>query len=120
MSTPYDELPDLEVVSLRRLVKELEAKLAQAQAILRDNDLLDEKTSIASDEEVIIVAQISKLRELSDKNIPFTVEDVKILEILVKCLNMVRGKAPAEEKPKKKGAKQDVAKLLQFVEESKK
>lgn len=116
MNTPYDDFPDLEVVSLRKQVKELESKLAQAQAVLRENDLLDAKSAIISDEEVIVTAQIAKLRELSDKNIPFQIEDVKVLEILVKCLLAIRGKTVVEEKPKKKEAKPDVSKLLRIAQ----
>lgn len=119
MSTPYDDFPDLEVVALRKQIKELESKLTQAQAVLRENDLLDAKSHI-SPEESIIVSQIGKLKELDDKNIPFQIEDVKVLEILVKCLIAVRAKSPiVDDKKKKKEEKVDVAKLLKFVEESK-
>jgi hypothetical protein len=42
------------------------------------------------------------------------IEDVKILEILVKTLLSVRGKAPEPEKKAKKGAK-SVGELLSIV-----
>ncbi len=119
MKTPYDEIPDLEVVSLRKRVQELEKKLGQAQAVLRDNDLLDEQLTHISDEEVIVIAQIAKLRELSDKDIPFQLEDVKVLEILVKCLLSIRGKSvPVEGGKKKKSENVDVAKLLKIAQGS--
>lgn len=109
---PYAEFPDLEVVSLRKQVKELEAKLAQAQAVLREHDLLDAKSHI-SDEELVCVAQIAKYKELSDKNVPLELEDVKQFEILVKCLLSIRNKsAPVEIKKKQKEDKPDIKKLL--------
>lgn len=118
MNTPYDQFPDLEVVALREKLQQLEVKLAQAQAVLRDHDLLDHKANI-SDEELIITKQIGKLRELSDKNIPLQLEDIKILEILVKTLLAIRGKAVPVEKDKKKDAKPDIAKLLKIAGDKK-
>lgn len=115
MNTPYDDFPDLEVVSLRKQIKELESKLAQAQAVLRENDLLDAKSHV-SDEEHICIAQIAKYKELSDKNIPFEIEDSKNFEILVKCLLAIRGKTIIEAKPKKKEDKVDIAKLLHIAQ----
>lgn len=119
MSTDnFDTFPDLEVLSLRRKVQELEAKLEQAQAVLREHDLLDAKANI-SDEEIITTKQIAKLRELSDKNIPFQLEDVKVLEILVKTLLSIRGKSvPVEQKTRKKEAAPDIAKLLKIAQGS--
>ena len=115
MSTDnFDTFPDLEVLSLRRKVQELEAKLEQAQAVLREHDLLDAKANI-SDEEAICVAQIAKYRELSDKKIPFQMEDTKNFEILVKCLLAIRGKTITEPKSKKKEDKPDIAKLLKIA-----
>lgn len=112
----YEKFPDLEIVSLRKQIKELEQKLAQAQAVLREHDLLDAKSHI-SPEEQVCVAQIAKYKELSDKSVPFQVEDVKNFEILVKTLLAIRGKAaPVEEKKKKKEEKPDVAKLLKIAE----
>lgn len=115
--TPYDEFPDLEVLALRKQVKELELKLAQAQAVLREHDLLDVK-AVISDEESICTAQIAKYKELSDKNIPFQLEDVKNFEILVKTLLAIRGKSVPVEKPKKKEEKPDIAKLLKIAQGS--
>jgi hypothetical protein len=109
----YTEFPDLEIVELRKRIRELESSLSQAQAVLRENDLLDAK-AIISDEESICIRQIAKFKELSDKNIPFQDQDFKNLETLVKTLLAIRGKtivAPADKK-KKKEEKPDVAKLL--------
>ena len=117
-NTPYDQLPDAEIVSLRKQVRELEQKLAQAQSVLREHDLLDEKSHI-SDEENVAVKQISLIKELSDKGIPLQLEDIKQFEILVKTLLSIRGKTIPVENTKKKEEKVDVAKLLKFVEDSK-
>lgn len=115
-SNPYESFPDLEILELRKRVRELEAALAQAQAVLRENGLEDAKVTI-SEEEQIITRQISKFKELSDKNIPFQNDDFKNLDILVKALLAIRGKqaAPVTEKKKKKEEKPDVAKLLQIA-----
>lgn len=111
----FPEIADLEVLELRKKVKELEAKLAERERVLEEHDLLDKKSRI-SDEEAICVAQIAKLRELSDKNIPFQVEDIKNLEVLVKTLQVARGKSlPVEEKKPKKEVKVDIGKLLELA-----
>lgn len=109
-----DNFPDLEVLSLRKKVQELEQKLNQAQAVLRENDLLDAKTNI-SDEEAIAIKQIAQIKELSDKGIPLQLEDIKTFEILVKTLLAIRGKSIPAEKPKKKEEKPDIAKLLSIA-----
>jgi hypothetical protein len=117
MSNPYETFPDLEIIELRKRVRELEQQLAQAQAVLRENDLLDEKVSI-SEEEQIITRQISKFKELSDKNIPFQNDDYKNLDILIKALLAIRGKAvPVVKEKKKKKEKPDLAKLLKIAQE---
>lgn len=117
-NTPYDEtFPDLEVLSLRKKVQELEQKLNQAQAVLRENDLLDAKSHV-SNEEAIAIKQISLIKELSDKGVPLQLEDIKQFEILVKTLLAIRGKAIPDDKAKKKVEKPDIAKLLKFVEDT--
>lgn len=111
--TPYDEIPDLEIVTLRKRIQELESRLSQAQAVLRENDLLDEKSYVSA-EEGICISQIAKYEELDQKNIPFQLEDVKTFEILVKCLLAIRGKsAPVE--AKKKETKVDIQNLLKIA-----
>lgn len=114
----YNTFPDLEIVDLRKRVRELEQQLAQAQAVLREHGLEDVKVSI-SDEEAIITRQIAKFKELSDKNIPFQNDDFKNLDIMVKALLAIRGKtAPVEKKAKKKEEKHDVSKLLKIAQGS--
>lgn len=112
----FPEVADLEVLELRKKVKELEQKLSQYERQLKEAGLL-ERTSKVSDEEQICIDQIAQLRELSDKKVPFQTEDVKNLEVLVKTLQMARGKAPVEEKKaKKKEDKPDIGKLLKIIE----
>lgn len=113
----FPEVADLEVLELRKKVKELEQKLSQYERQLKEAGLL-EKASTISAEESICIAQIDKLKELSDKGVPFQTEDVKNLEVLVKTLQLARGKAPVEEKKaKKKEDKPDIGKLLKIAEE---
>lgn len=118
MSNPYESFPDLEILELRKRVRELESQLAQAQAVLRENDLLDEKVSISAEEQVCI-AQIAKFKELTDNKIPFQPDDVKMFETFVKTLLSIRGKPvpTSTTKKKKKEDKPDVAKLLAIAGE---
>lgn len=114
MSDQYNNFPDLEVVDLRRKIQELEQKLSNAEAVLRENDLLDAK-SFVSNEEAVAIKQIALIKELSDKGVPLQLEDIKQFEILVKVLLAIRGKAIPEEKTKKKEDKPDIAKLLSIA-----
>lgn len=109
----FPEIDSLEIERLKKKVAELEIALLKARAILAENDLEDEAPAI-SDEEVICVSEIHKLRVASDSGI-LTLEDVKILDLLVKNLLAIRGKGISEEKPKKKGTK-SVAELLSIVQ----
>lgn len=112
MST-YPELDNIEIERLRKKIVELELELSKARSLLQDNDLY-ESLPTTSDEEVICVNEIHKLRIASDNGI-LTLEDVKILDLLVKNLLAIRGKPVEEKKDKKKGAK-SVAELLSIVE----
>lgn len=113
----YPEVASAEVERLKKKVAELEIELAKAHSILRDNDL-EEETAKVSDEEVICVSEIHKLRVASDNGI-LTLEDVKVLDLLVKNLLAIRGKsAPDTKESKKRGAK-SVAELLSIVGEKK-
>lgn len=110
-------LPDLEIVRLRTEIAGLKKQLEIAQQILKENGLEEVGPTVVSDEEQICVKQIGILKQLSDKGLPFANEDVKNLEILVKTLLAIRGKAPVEAEkktPKKKGAP-SVADLLSIV-----
>jgi hypothetical protein len=94
-------------------VAELEIELTKAQEVLKENDLLDEVMKV-SDTEAICTNEIAKLKIASDNGI-LTLEDVKVLDLLVKNLLAIKGKTPIEsDKGKKKGQK-TVAELLSIV-----
>jgi hypothetical protein len=112
----YPELDSIEIQKLKKRISELEIELSKAQAILKENDLI-ENVSQVSDEELICVNEIHKLRIASDNGI-LTLEDVKILDILVKNLLAIRGK-PVEEKKDSKKGKKSVAELLSIVDSKK-
>lgn len=112
MST-YPELDSLEIERLKNKISELEIELSKAKAVLKDNDLLED-VSVVSEEEIICVNEIHKLKLASDKGI-LTFEDVKILDLLVKNLLAIRGKSVAEVKPSKKKGTKSVAELLSIV-----
>lgn len=113
----YPEVTSVELEKLKKRVAELEIELNRANSLLKENDLLEDKV-IVSDEEVICVNEIKKLRIASDNGI-LTFEDVKTLDLLVKNLLAIRGKPIEEKKTKKRGAK-TVAELLSIVDGSKK
>lgn len=108
--------PEIEIERLKKRITELEMELAKARSVLEDNDLVEEIPTI-SNEEAICISEINKLRIASVNGI-LTLEDVKILDLLVKNLLAIRGKSVTEEKPKKKGTK-SVAELLSIVKEKK-
>lgn len=111
------ESSDLELLRTRKELLELKAKAERYEQILKENDLLD-SVPASSDTEILCVKQLSKYREVVDKGIPLSLEDVKIVDILHKNLLLARGKAvPAEDgrTKKKKEEKVDVAKLLQLA-----
>lgn len=109
----YHQLDNLEIEKLRKKIVELELELSKAHSLLQDNDLFEDLAP-TSDEEVICVNEIHKLRVASDNGI-LTLEDVKILDLLVKNLLAIRGKPLEEKKDRKKGAK-SVAELLSIVD----
>ena len=108
----FPEIDSLEISKLKKRVAELEIELTKAQEVLKDNDLLDEVLKV-SDTEAICTNEIAKLKIASDNGI-LTLEDVKILDLLVKNLLAIKGKTPIEDKSKKKGP-QSVAELLSIV-----
>jgi hypothetical protein len=112
MST-YPELDSLEIERLKKKVAELEIELTKARSILEDNDLLEELPTI-SDTEALCVNEIHKLRVASDNGI-LTLEDVKILDLLVKNLMIAKDKSTPEVKGSKKKGTKTVAELLSIV-----
>jgi hypothetical protein len=108
----FPEIDSLEIQKLKKRISELEIKLAKAESIIKDNDL-DEDVSNISDVEAICLAEINKLKVISDKGI-LSLEDTKVLDLLHKNLLLARGKPTEEKKDKKRGAK-SVAELLSIV-----
>lgn len=112
------ETSDLELLRTRKELLELKSKVANYEEILKENDLLD-AVPTTSDMELISVRELSRFNELSAKNIPLTLEDIKVIDILHKNLLLARGKAVAPEAKKtKKEEKADVATLLKLAEKS--
>lgn len=109
----YPELDSIEIQKLKKRISELEIELSKAQAILKENDLI-ENVSQVSETEAICTNEIHKLRVASDNGI-LTLEDIKILDILHKNLLLAQGRPVDEKKDKKKGAK-SVAELLSIVD----
>lgn len=111
------KLPDLEVLRLRSEVATLKKQLDEANKVLEENDLAESKPKAISSEETICIEQIELLSQLSAKGMPFQMEDIKSLEILVKTLLAIRGKTPMVEDSSKKKKKEPtkVADLLAIV-----
>lgn len=107
---------DIVETKLRKENLELRTKLQAYEKLLQENGLL-ERLSQLSDSEIVCHQQIAKLKEISDKGIPFQIEDIKSLEILVKTLHVAQGKTPIVEmkKPKQNGSPEHVANLLQIA-----
>jgi hypothetical protein len=114
----FPELDSLEIEKLKKQVRELQLQISKYKALLQENEIDAEESNTISNEELICVAEIAKLKEISDKS-GLMIEDVKILDILVKTLLSIRGKAPEPEKKQKKGVK-SIGELLSIVEGSKK
>lgn len=110
------DFPEIELLNLRKKVRELETKLGQYEQTLKENGLL-ESLSSKSDLLVICEQQLAKFRELSEKGVPFLMEDSKNFEVIAKVYLAATGKAPEEKKtPKaKKQEEHDVANLLKLA-----
>lgn len=107
----FPEIADLEVLELRKKVKELEAKLAERERVLEEHDLLDKKSTVSMEEE-ICVRELERYNMLSKQG-GLQTEDVKNVEVLVKTLYLAKGKTPPPEtKAKKKQENTDIGKLL--------
>lgn len=109
----FPELDNLEIESLKKNLRDLNLQLAKYKALLQENEIDIEESPTMSNEELICISEIAKLKDISDKA-GLMIEDVKILEILVKTLLSIRGKSPEPEKKIKKGAK-SVGELLSIV-----
>lgn len=113
-----EQTSDLELLRARKELLELKAKVDKYEQILKENDLLD-SVPTQSDVEVLCRREIARLNELSAKNIPLSLEDVKIFDVYVKNLFLSQGKVVPVEKSEKKGKgvpkPDEVAKLLQLA-----
>lgn len=107
------EFPELKDKEL----EELKAKVAQYEAILRQHDLLDTPVTISIAEQICL-SQLEKYNEACKKGGVLTLEEVKIVDFMVKNLLLARGKTPpVEDKKKKKEDKVDLGKLLSIAGE---
>jgi hypothetical protein len=117
-TTDSKEIIDIEreaqVKAYQSKIAELEKEIVKLMQVIKDNDLEDEISDVTymSDEEIICVNEIRKLKELSDVG-SFTQEEAKTLDILYKNLRMIRGNAPRKAKGKTK--EEDIGKLLAIV-----
>jgi hypothetical protein len=109
----YPEIDSMELSRLKKKVSELEIELTKAKEVLKENDLLDEVMKV-SDTEAICTNEIAKLKIASDNGI-LTLEDVKILDLLVKNLLAIKGKVSTEDVAGKKKGQKTVAELLSIV-----
>jgi hypothetical protein len=110
----YNDI-EFEVNSLKKKVKELEKENLNLKQVIKDNDLEDEieEVNFVSDEEEICINGIMHLKKLYE-NGTFEKNDTQQLEILVKLLMQIRGKAPAKSTSSKIDNKK-VADLFKIV-----
>lgn len=117
-----ETFPDLEVLDLRRKNRALQELVAKYEAVLEENDLMDEISPDAeakkTDQEEICERELGRLNEIS-KRAPLMPEDVKVVETLVKTLLAIRAKhVPSDDDSKKKKPKKNApttADLLSIV-----
>jgi hypothetical protein len=111
-----EETSDLELLRTRKELAELKSKLEHYEQILRENDLLDSTPTVTLAEK-ICVSQLEKYNEACLKGSLLTLEETKIVDLLVKNLLLARGKQVPVEKDtkKKKEDKVDIATLLKLA-----
>lgn len=108
----YNDI-EFEVNTLKKKIKELEKENLNLKQVIKDNELEDEIDDVnsVSDEEEICINGIMHLKKLYETG-TFEKNDTQQLEILVKLLMQIRGKAPAKEKKVKT---QDIGELFNIV-----
>lgn len=108
----YNDI-EFEVNTLKKKIKELEKENLNLKQVIKDNELEDEidDVNFVSDEEEICINGIMHLKKLYETG-TFEKNDTQQLEILVKLLMQIRGKAPAKEKKVKT---QDIGELFNIV-----
>jgi hypothetical protein len=111
----FPEIADLEIISLRQRVRELEAENTKFKQILKDHRLLDGVQAV-TDAEIIAVTGLMALKQLQ-KNGALDLEQIKVYDILHRNLLLAQGKKMPEEKDKKKGKEvPDIGKLLKLAD----
>jgi len=111
-----DQLTELEmeIKALRKYINDLEVDNTKLKQIIKDNDLEEDLgIVIVSNEEVICVNEIRRLKQLSDNGL-FGKEEATILDLLYKNLRMIRGQSI--DKTNKKSKKIDKAELFKIVD----
>ena len=84
-----DAEKDFEIITLRNEIEKLKNEVLKYKILLNEIDS-EANPDIVSDEEVICIEQIRKLRENSGKR-QLTTDEVKKLDILHKNLKLARG-----------------------------
>jgi hypothetical protein len=108
------DFPDLELDRLRKALVECKSQIEKYESILRDNDLLDSIPTV-SDAEFVCRNQIAKYRLAVEKGAVLELNEVKVLDLLVKNLLLAQGKASPVVEKKVSNEKPDVAKLLKLA-----
>lgn len=83
---------EFEIKALRDQVDKLKHELIRCQILLKEIDE-DADPNMVSDQEVICVQEISKLRTISNEERPLTSEECKNLDLLHKNLKLARGQS---------------------------
>lgn len=90
MSNILDAEKQFELQALRNKIQALEGENTKLRILLKEATGEDAPVDEISDEEVICVQEIAKLRAASNDR-PLTLEEVKQLDILHKNLKIARG-----------------------------
>lgn len=109
-----DELENT-VKQLTHRNNELENENIKLRQIIKDNDMEEDlgMESFLSDEEMICINEIRKLKLISDSG-AFSQEDAKTLDILYKNLRLIRGlDTTKKSKSPKKVSKAEIFKVIE-------
>ena len=117
MDNLLDASKDLEIKILRDQCDKLKHELIRCQILLKEADP-DAHPGIVSDQEVICVQEISKLRAVSDdQNRQLSAEECKNLDLLHKNLKIARGQTDRV-KPQDKAARMTSEELMAVLKGS--
>jgi hypothetical protein len=104
-------IEDASVEDLKTRISNLNQEVIRLKAIVKKHKIEED----ISDEEVICITQIKKLKDESDCR-KLSLEETKVLDFLNKNLRIIRGQQP--DKPKKE-IKASTAELLSVVKGNK-